>query len=187
MNWKQTITNAPYNTLNLPGSEEPDFINPQEKSGSSLENFESEQNNPRQSHRVPLGTENNYYDPTIEKVNNYLKTNKSMYDNRGKYFDQYLFNQKFDEYIKKTNNERKLKEKVQLYDLDRISNIEIAPYQLPIDKLLINLKNVWFDFFDNLINLNNPFDNFNTKNLFYYGITLVVIYLLIIMLSFIFN
>lgn len=143
--------------------------------------------NPRQSHRVPLGTENNYYDPTVDEVNNYLKTNKSMYDNRGKYFDSYLFNQKFDEYIKGKNRERLIKEKVQLYDLDRISNIQIAPYQLPINKLLINLKNVWFDFFDNIINLKNPFENFTTTNFFYYGITLVTIYLLIIMLNYIFS
>ena len=180
------ITNAPYNTINLPESEEPNFENPQQKDISS-KYLKSESENPRQSHRVPLGTENNNYDPTIEKVENYLKTNMSMYDNRGKNFDQYLFNQKFDDYIKQVNDERQLKEKVQLYDLDRISNIQIAPYQLPIDKLLINLKNIWFDFFDNLINLNNPFDNFNTTNLFYYGITLVVIYILIIMLSFIFD
>lgn len=169
MNWKQTITNAPYNTINLPGNKEPDF------------------ENPIQSHRVPLGIETNFYDPTTEKVNNYLKTNDSMYDNKGKYFDSYLFNQKFDSYIQKKNSERLLKEKVQLYDLDRVSNIEIAPYQLPIDKILINLKNIWFDFFDNLMNLNNPFENFNTTDLFYYGITLIGIYILIIMLGFIFE
>lgn len=169
MNWEQTIINAPYNTLNLPGNKNSDI------------------ENPIQSHRVPLGTDNNFYDPTIEKVNNYLKTNNSMYDNRGKYFDSYLFNKKFDDYIQKVNRERLLKEKVQLYDLDRISNIQIAPYQLPIDKLLINLKDVWFEFFDNIINLNNPFDNFNTTNLFYYGITLITIYLLIVMLSYIFD
>lgn len=183
MDWEQTITNAPYNTLNLPANEDINFTNPQEKNNQSY----IEPENPRRSHRVPLGTENNYYDPTVERVNNYLKTNMSMYDNRGKYFDSYLFNKKFDEYIQQVNKQRLLKEKVQLYDLDRVSNIQIAPYQLPIDKLLINLKNVWFDFFDNIINFKNPLNNFNTTNLFYYGITLITIYLLIIMLSFIFS
>jgi hypothetical protein len=183
MNWEQTITNAPYNTLNLPSNEDPNFINPQEKTNIPYVQPE----NPRRSHRVPIGNETNFYDPTVEKVNNYLKTNMSMYDNRGKYFDSYLFNQKFDEYIKKINQERLIKEKVQLYDLDRISNIQIAPYQLPIDKLLINLKNVWFDFFDKLINFKNPFDNFNTTNFFYFGITFITIYVLIIMLSLIFS
>lgn len=176
MNWEQDITNAPYNTLNLPESN---------KELSKLKQVNVE--NPRQSHRVPLGTENNFYDPVAEKVNNYLDTNFSMYDNRGKYFDSYLFNRKFDEYIKKINDERLIKEKVQLYDLDRISNIQVAPYQLPIDKLLINLKNIWFDFFDNIINFKNPVENFNSVDLFYYGITFIIIYILIIMLGFIFE
>ena len=178
MNIEQIITNAPYNTLNLSSNESI-------KINSSKQKVNIE--NPRQSHRVPLGTENNFYDPVAEKVNNYLDTNNSMYDNRGKYFDSYLFNRKFDEYIKKNNEERLLKEKVKLYDLDRISNIQIAPYQLPIDKMLINLKNIWFDFFNNIINFKNPIENFNSVDLFYYGITLIVIYLLIIMLGFIFE
>jgi hypothetical protein len=191
MNWEQIITNAPYNTINLPGSKEPEFENPQEQHILSkniiYEGFGTKSENSRQSHIIPLETENNFYDPTVPMVNDYLKMNDSMYDNRGKYFNQYLFNQKFDDYIKKSNNQKLLKEKVQLYDLDRFSNIQITPYQLPIDKLLINLKNIWFIFFDNLINLNNPFDNFNTTDLFYYGITFVAIYILIIMLSFIFD
>jgi hypothetical protein len=193
MNWEQTIINAPYNTINLPDNtinlpdnKEDYFINTYNQE-LSQSNIKTESENYHQSDRVPLGIENNFYDPTVEKVNNYLKTNNSLYDNRGKYFDSYLFNQKFDDYIKKKNKERLLKEKVKLYDLDRISNIQIAPYQLPIDKLLINLKNVWFDFFDNIANLNNPLENFTTINLFYYGITMIIIYLLIIMMSFIFE
>jgi hypothetical protein len=120
-------------------------------------------------------------------VDEYLKTNISMYDNRGKYFDTYLFNQKFDKYIKQKNDERVLKQKVQTYDLDRIDNIQIAPYQLPLDKLLINFKNVWFSLFDDLINSKNPIDNFTTTNLFYYGISLIIIFILYIMLSYIFE
>ena len=112
MNLDETITNAPYNTLNLP-------------QGKQV-------NNHRQSHRVPLGTENNFYDPTVEKVNQYTNDNLTMYDNRGKYFDSYLFNQRFDRYIKEQNAKRLLNQKVQLYDLDRIDNIQIEPYQLPL-------------------------------------------------------
>jgi len=178
MNWDQTITNAPYNTLNLPSGQEVNLSNPQN-------NIRVE--NPRKTNRVPLGIENNFYDPTTEQVDNYLKTNISMYDNRGKYFDTYLFNQKFDQYIKNKNDERLLKQKVQLYDLDRVENIQIAPYQLPLDKLLINLKNVWFELFDNIIQSSNPLDNFTTNNLFYYGISLIIIFLLYIMLSYIFE
>ena len=144
-------------------------------------------NNPRQSHRVPLGTENNFYDPTAENVDEYLKTNISMYDNRNKYFDTYLFNQKFDQYIKEKDAKRLLKQKVNLYDLDRVANIEVAPYQLPLDKLLIGLKNVWFQLFDDLINGKNLTDNFVMSNLFYYGITLIAIFILYIMLQYIFE
>ena len=175
MNIDETITNAPYNTINLPQGKEPNFQNPQKI------------NNPRQTHRVPLGTENNYFDPTKKMVDSYLETNMSMYDNRGKYFDSYLFNQKFDEYIQKKNKERLLKEKVNLYDLDRIDNIQILPYQLPLNKLLINFKNVWFKLFDDIMNHKNPINDFTINNLFYYGITFIVIFILYIMLSYIFE
>ena len=182
--YDNTITNIPYNTMNLPQGERPNMSNPQIKSNT---NYESQNHNPRQTHRVPLGTETNFYDPTKSMVNNYLKTNKSMYDNRGKYFDTYLFNQKFDEYIKEQTAERKLKEQVQLYDLDTIENIQVQPYQLPLDKLLINFKNIWFALFDDLINGQNPTDLFTTSNFFYFGITFIVIFILYIMLSYIFE
>ena len=181
-NTDNTITNAPYNTLNLPQGERPNLTNPQIKSNKIYEVA-----NPRQSQQEHVGTEANFYDPTKPMVNNYLKTNKSMYDNRGKYFDSYLFNKKFDNYIKKSTEERKLKERVQLYDLDSIDNIQVQPYQLPINKLLINFKNIWFELFDNLIERKNPSDLFTINNFFYFGITFIVIYILYIMLSFIFE
>lgn len=134
-----------------------------------------------------INNTNNFYDPTKEKVEDYLKTNLSMYDNRGKYFDIYLFNQKFDQYIKQKNDERILKQNTQLYDLDKIENIQIAPYQLPIDKLLINFKNVWFKLFDDIMNNNDPIKNFTTDNFFYFGITFIVVFILFVMLSYIFE
>ena len=161
MSWSETVTDAPYNTLNLPSYESPEWKNPKGKK--------------------------QYYDPTTQIVDNYLKTNKSMYDNRGKFFDSNLFNKKFDEYIKQENEERLLKQKVKLYDLDDISNIEISPYELPLNKLLINLKNVWFNLFDNIINGENILNNFNTNNLFYFGISFIVIYILFIILTYIFE
>ena len=179
-----TMTTIPYNTMNLPPGEKPDLSNPQIKSNTQ---YEVPNHNPRQTHRVPLGTETNFYDPTKPMVNNYLKDNITMYDNKGKYFDFYLFNQKFDEYIKEKTAERKLKEQVQLYDLDTIENIQVQPYQLPIDKLLINFKNIWFKLFDDMIERKNPADLFTTTNFFYFGITFIVIYILYIMLSYIFE
>jgi len=187
MNLNQTITTAPYNTMNLPEGKNPDLSNqPNPPNPSNPPNPQST-SNPRQTHRVPLGTENNNFDPTKQIVNEYLKTNKSMYDNRGKYFDSYLFNQKFDEYIKEKTDERKLKEQVQLYDLDNIENIQVQPYELPINKLLINFKNLWFELFDNLINGKDPSNLFTTTNFFYFGVSFIVIFLLYVMLSYIFE
>lgn len=188
MNWEQIITTSPYNVMNLPEEKNINLSNPQSTSEypQSINEYQ-DLTNPRQSHRVPLGIETNYYDPTKQMVNNYLKTNISMYDNRGKYFDSYLFNQKFDEYIKQKTAERKLKEQVQLYDLNNIDNIQIQPFELPLNKLLINFKNLWFKLFDDIIHGNNPANLFSTTNFFYFGMTFIIIFLLFVMLSYIFE
>lgn len=182
MNYDQTISTAPYNTMNLPAGEKPNLNNPQIKS-----NINYEVNNFYQSGKYPLESVSDFYDPTSEMVDNYLKNNTTMYDNIGKYYDQYLFNQKFDNYIRQKNKERLLKEKVQLYDLDSIENIQVQPYELPINKLLINFKNVWFELFDDVIQKKDPTNLFTTTNFFYFGITFIVIFLLYIMLSYIFT
>lgn len=180
-NYANIINNAPYNTISLPDDYNINLSNPEINSqyGESI-------NNPSQTSR-PTSEQTNFYDPTKQIVDNYLKDNITMYDNRGKYFDTYLFNQKFDEYIEKKTAERKLKEQVQLYDLDTIENIQVLPYQLPLDKLLINLKNVWFELFDNLTNKKNINELFTINNFFYFGITFIIIFILYIMLSYIFE
>jgi hypothetical protein len=127
------------------------------------------------------------YDPLKSLVKDYLKDNISMYDNRGKYFDQYLFNKKFDEYIDQKNKERLLKEKVRLYDLNKVENIKINPYDLPLNKLLINTKNTWFNMYDDLSNGKDPTKNLDFTSLFYIGITLIVVVILYVLLSFIFS
>ncbi len=127
------------------------------------------------------------YDPLKDMVKDYLKDNISMYDNRGKYFDQYLFNKKFDEYIELKNKERLLKEKVRLYDLNRIENIKVQPYELPLQKILINTKDTWFNIYDDLKNSKNPLVNLDINSFFYIGITLVTIVLLYVLLSTIFD
>ena len=127
------------------------------------------------------------YNPLKQLVKNYLDENISMYDNRGKYFDQYLFNKQFDEYIDAKNKERLLKEKVRLYDLNKIENIEVQPYQLPLNKILINTKDTWFNMYDDLKNSKNPFKNLNFNSYFYIGVTLIIITILFTLLSYIFN
>ena len=127
------------------------------------------------------------YDPLKSLVKNYLQDNISMYDNRGKYFDQYLFNKKFDEYVEQKNKERLLKEKVRLYDLNKVENIEIQPYDLPLNKILINTKNTWFNMYDDVLNKKNPIKSLDFKSFFYIGITLIIVVILYVLLSYIFD
>ena len=111
----------------------------------------------------------------------------TMYDNRGKYFDPYEFNKKFDEYIEKQSKIRLLEDKLKLNDLNTIENIKVAPYQLPFNKMLIGLKDTWFNFYDAIINKRNPFENFSNDDIFYFSITLILIALIYVLLSFIFE
>ncbi len=140
--------------------------------------------------RNDMITQTESYDPLKKLVQDYLKENVSMYDNRGKYFDPYLFNQKFDEYIEKKNKERLLKEKVKLNELNKVENIRVNPYDLPLNQLLINLKDTWFDMYDNATSgrkIINPDDPNQIDSFFYIGITLIVVALLYIILSYIFD
>lgn len=140
--------------------------------------------------RNDMITQTPSYDPLKNMVKDYLKGNESMYDNRGKYFDSYLFNKKFDEYIEKKNKEKLLKEKVKLYDLNKVENIKVNPYDLPLNKILINTKTTWFDMYDNLVSgrkIINPDDPEQLDSFFYIGITLIVVAILYIMLTYIFD
>lgn len=136
---------------------------------------------------------NDYYDTTQSMVNEYLNTPltsspdspitpETMYDNRGKYFDSFLFNKKFDAFIEQQNEQRLLKQHAELGDLNNIANMEIKPYELPINKILINIKNTWFFMFDNIMNFNSPFTDFTLDDIFYVGITFIVIALLYLLL-----
>jgi hypothetical protein len=105
----------------------------------------------------------------------------TMYDNRGKYFDLYNFNKNFDNYIRQQQKQRLLNEKLKLTDLSTIDSIKIKPYQLPLDKILINTKDTWFELYDGLTKGINPLDNFNENKFFYVGITLITFALLYVM------
>ena len=111
----------------------------------------------------------------------------SMYDNRGKYFDLYDFNKDFDDYIRQQQKLRLLNEKLRLTDLSTIDSITIKPYQLPIDKMLINTKDVWFELYDKVTQGTNPLTNLSNDDFFYVGITLIVFALLYVMLVFFFE
>ena len=83
-----------------------------------------------------------------------------------------------------------MKEKVKLNELNEVENIRINPYDLPLNQLLINLKDTWFDMYDNAISgrkIINPEDPNQTDSFFYIGVTLIVVALLYIVLSYIFD
>lgn len=128
-----------------------------------------------------------YYDPTKNNVNNYLKGDTTMYDNYGKYFDSYLFNKKFDKYIDKESNERFLDNEIKTNDLDSLANMKINPYELPISKIMVNIKNMWFNIFDDIIELKNPFSIINDDNIFYMAISLISIALVYLFLYMLFS
>ena len=111
----------------------------------------------------------------------------SMYDNRGKYFDLYDFNKNFDAYVQKQQQDRLLNEKLKLTDLSTVDSIAIKPYQLPLDKMLINIKDTWFEMYDDVSKNKNPLENFNQDKFFYVGITLIAITLIYVILWFLFE
>jgi hypothetical protein len=106
---------------------------------------------------------------------------KDMYNNRGKYFDSVQFNKAFDVYIEEQTKDRLLNQKVKLDDLNRIENIKIPPTQLPLKDLFINIKNAWVNFFYG----KNIFKN--TEDSFYYGLTFIIIAIIYLIITFIFN
>ena len=103
--------------------------------------------NPVESISEPIKINSDQYDSGFAQ-------GVSMYDNRGKYFDLYNFNKDFDDYIRQQQISRLLNEKLKLTDLSTIDSIKIKPYQLPIDKMLINTKDVWFELYYKICSFN---------------------------------
>jgi hypothetical protein len=111
----------------------------------------------------------------------------SMYDNRGKFFDLYDFNKDFDAYIRQQQKQRLLNEKLKLTDLSTIDSLKVKPYELPIDKMLINVKDTWFEMYDKVMEGENPLTTINDDQFFYVGVTLIVVSLMYVMLWFFFE
>jgi len=221
MNTEFDYNNAPYNTINTPTIVNRSENN-SNNSYNPLQSLVNSYLNPKtlglngenktektELEGINIKSKNNYVESSIletEKYNNQESKQVynedatsperlSMYDNRGKYFDQTLFNKKFEGYIEEKNKERLLKQKVKSQDLDNVENIVVKPYQLPLNKILINTKNTWFDIYDNITNgtsILGDYSDTNGKNelnnkLFYIGITLIFVTILYILLSFIFT
>ena len=114
------------------------------------------------------------------------RVDRTMYDSRGKYFDTFKFNAKFDEYIEQQEKKRLLNNELKTHDLNTIENKRIDIYDTPIHQILINTQMFWFNIFDNIKNGENIFKNLNYGDFFYAGITFIAIVLIYIILSFIF-
>lgn len=223
MNTEIDYNNAPYNTINAPNTS--NILNRSEDSSyNPLQSLVNSYLNPKtlglsgenktstsektELEGINIRSKNNYVESSSLETEKYnQKYNQeynedatsperlSMYDNRGKYFDQTLFNKKFEGYIEEKNKERLLKQKVKAQDLDNVENIVVKPYQLPLNKILINTKNTWFDIYDNITNGTSILGDYNDTNgknelnnkLFYIGITLIFVTILYILLSFIFT
>lgn len=106
---------------------------------------------------------------------------RSIYDNRGKYFDTFKFNQQFDEYIRGQEKRRLQNQKLNLQDLSDIENIEIKPYDMTFKEILIGMQNTWIK----IISFN--FSSFNVNDLFYLSISLISISLIYLVLYFLFQ
>ena len=128
----------------------------------------------------PLLTENNS-NSDIYGVNiNSKPMDRTMYDNRGKYFDTFKFNQEFDNYIIENEKNRLKHQSLLLHDLNTISNVVDEPYRLSLKQILNNTQSMWFDLID------SGFKNFTYNYLFYMALTFITIALIYIMLYFIF-
>ena len=93
--------------------------------------------------------------------------NKSIYDNRNKYFDTFKFNKDFENYIEKQDKIKLQKQKFKFKDLENIENIEIKPYNLSIKQIAINIQNSLLK----LIQFNLKSLNFN--DVFYYALFII--------------
>lgn len=116
-----------------------------------------------------------------------ITSDRSMFDNRGRFFDPYQFNKEFEKYIE-DNKKRRLKEqKLRTYDLEKIENTKLKPYNMTFSKIIKNIQSMWFRYYDNIRNGKNILDAATYDDLFYLSITFITIYIMYIMIYLIFS
>ena len=125
------------------------------------------------SNLQPLLSENNN-NADIYNVNITDKTpaNRTIFDNRGKYFDMYQYNKDFDNYIAEQEKKRLTSQEYKLKDINEVENSAPQAYKLPLNKILTNTQIMWFDIFS------NGFENFTNDYFFYISITFIFIFIL---------
>jgi hypothetical protein len=129
---------------------------------------------------INAGSNNNdIYGVDLNKLSPEL--DRSMYDNRGKYFDTFKFNKQFDEYIKQQNALRLKNDELKLQDINKIENVQIEPYNLTFNQILINTQDMWIKIFS------FNFSSFTVDDLFYLSISLISFGLIYLFFYFLFQ
>ena len=116
-----------------------------------------------------------------------ITSDRSMFDNRGRFFDPYQFNKEFEKYIDDSKKRRLKEQKLRIHDLEKIENTRIRPYNMSFSKIIKNIQSMWFRYYDNIRNGKNIFEGATYDDLFYLSITFITVYILYIMIYLIFS
>ena len=115
-----------------------------------------------------------------------ITSDRTMFDNRGRFFDAYQFNKEFEKYIDDSKKRRLKEQKLRTHDLEKIENTRIRPYNMSFSKIIKNIQSMWFRYYDNIRNGKKIFEGASYDDLFYLSITFITVYILYIMIYLIF-
>lgn len=116
-----------------------------------------------------------------------ITSDRTMFDNRGRFFDAYQFNKEFEKYIDDSKKRRLKEQKLRTHDLEKIENTRIRPYNMSFSKIIKNIQSMWFRYYDNIRNGKNILEGVSYDDLFYLSITFITVYILYIMIYLIFS
>ena len=116
-----------------------------------------------------------------------ITSDRTMFDNRGRFFDPYQFNKEFEKYIDDSKKRRLKEQKLRTHDLEKIENTRIRPYNMSFSKIIKNIQSMWFRYYDNIRNGKKIFEGASYDDLFYLSITFITVYILYIMIYLIFS
>lgn len=116
-----------------------------------------------------------------------ITSDRTMFDNRGRFFDSYQFNKEFEKYIDDSKKRRLKEQKLRTQDLEKIENTRIRPYNMSFSKIVKNIQSMWFRYYDNIRNGKKIFEGASYDDLFYLSITFITVYILYIMIYLIFS
>jgi len=116
-----------------------------------------------------------------------ITSDRTMFDNRGRFFDAYQFNKEFEKYIDDSKKRRLKEQKLRTHDLEKIENTRIRPYNMTFSKIIKNIQSMWFRYYDNIRNGKNILEGASYDDLFYLSITFITVYILYIIIYLIFS